>query len=140
NNNFDLSNCYITRKDSGDVEMFGTGDFLGKTINAHSYFLLSNYTGAGSKIGIEPNIFNIKMSLSNTNLQIKLFCNDVLIDTADDGSGIPLMGDNVNKKSMSRRLTPGDGTLAENWCTASTQVNWDDGATELGTPGAQNFC
>ncbi|PIP75996.1 hypothetical protein COW86_00600, partial [Candidatus Kuenenbacteria bacterium CG22_combo_CG10-13_8_21_14_all_39_9] len=68
NNNIDLSNCYITRYYNGDVTMFDIGDFFGKNINAQSYFLLSNYNEAGSKISIEPDIYNTKMLLVNSNL------------------------------------------------------------------------
>ena len=45
---------------------------------------------------------------------------------------------NKIKKSMSRKTPAGGGTLPDSWFTATTQLNWDAGATELGTPKAAN--
>jgi hypothetical protein len=40
--------------------------------------------------------------------------------------------------SMERNHAPGDGTLAENWHTASGSVGFDAGKSERGTPGGPN--
>ena len=120
-------------------------------LEANGYFLISNnsedhtFTGGKSALNITPDFIDSSVSLSGSAIQYKLYdaknSEGSVIDTADDGTGAPLAGDNGDiKKSMSRKSTPGDGTLEENWCTASTSVNWDAGATELGTPRAANDC
>ncbi len=137
--NIVLNSCYLTKLISGiETSMLIIVD--NTLISSHNYFIISNYNKEISKININPDVVNSAVSLHNTNLQIKLICDGIQIDVAGDGN-VPLTGDNgTPKKSMSRKSAPGDGTLAENWCTASTQVNWDVGATEKGTPGAQNDC
>jgi hypothetical protein len=142
----DLSNCQLT-KISSDVETLMLEIPSDKSIVSQGYFLISNFDKDNSNININPDLTDTAVTLSNSKLQIKLYCggawdNDgILIDTADDGAGAPLAGDNGDiKKSMSRKSTPGDGTSADNWCTAETSVNWDAGATEKGTPGVMNSC
>ena len=146
----DLSGCQLTRISSGSEDLMITIP-EGVTINSEEFYLISNYDEAGSNISIEPNLVDASVSLSNSVLQIKLYCggdwNDggVLIDTAGNG-GAPLAGDNgddseepvIPKKSMSRKAIPGNGELEENWYTALIADNWDEGATELGTPGSEN--
>lgn len=146
NRTIDLSDCQLTRENAGSetLMLIIPG---GKTIGADDYFLIANYNETNSHLAIEPQVVDTAVSLANTNLQIKLYCGGdwdnggLLLDTADDGEGAPLAGDNgASKKSMQRKLAVGDGTAEASWCTAATQVNWDANATELGTPGALNDC
>lgn len=142
NNSINLTNCYLTRYWNGDVTMIGPSFFNGQTIDSQGYFLISNYDKdhSSSKLDIAPNIVDSDVLLSNTSLQVKLICDSTTIDIAGNAS-TPLAGDKgTPKRSMQRKSPPGDGTLAENWCTASTQVNWDQGASDFGTPGAPNDC
>ncbi len=139
-----LSNWDITKYSSGAETLMLT--ISSGTIPANGYFLISNYaeTSGSSKLNVIPDVVDTDVSLANTALQIKLYDGPyagettTIIDTADDASGTPFAGDNANKYSMSRNTTPGDGTVSENWYTATTSLNWDSGATELGTPGAAN--
>ncbi|HRY63522.1 MAG TPA: VWA domain-containing protein, partial [Patescibacteria group bacterium] len=127
----DLGNCQLDG-------MVNNSKFVGKTIGSHGYFLISNYNKDSSKINIDPDIVDTSVSLSNTNLQVKLVCGGLDIDVAGNG-GAPLAGENITiKKSMSRNSLPSDGTVAANWFAASAQVNWDASVTELGTPKAEN--
>jgi len=145
----DLSNWDITKKYSGEEVLMLTIP-EGEIIPAGGYFLISNYDAAHSKskINVTPDLVDTAVSLANSQLQIKLYdgpweTTGSLIDTADDGIGVPAAGDNDNKYSMVRgpapgNYTPGDGTLAANWHTADRAVGWDAGATERGTPGNDN--
>lgn len=145
--NIDLSGCQLTRLKTGAEALMLTIP-NGQSILSQNYFLISNYDKAGSNIDIDPELVDQDVVLTNSDLQVKLYCggqtwddvNSILIDTADDGNGAPLAGDNTNKKSMSRKSPAGDGTQATSWCTAGVQVNWDPGTTEYGTPGAVNVC
>lgn len=140
----DLSGWQLTKKSSGaEVAMLTIPS--GAAIPAGGYFLISNYaeTNANSALGVAPNVVTTDVALSNSALQIKLYdAAHVLIDTADDGVGNPLAGklDTTAKQyaSMERNPTPGDGTLPQNWHTASRSVGFDEGKTELGTPGSAN--
>jgi len=139
----DLSNWDITRY-NGTNEVLMLTIAPGNTISAGGYFLISNYNAAGSQINVTPDIVTTAVLLDNNGLQIKIYdgaweSGGILIDTADDGSGAPAAGDNVNKYSMVRgptpgNYTPGDGTLPSNWHTADRAYGWDSGATERGTP------
>lgn len=142
----DLSGCQLTKNTGQEALIASIPD--GGKILAGGYYLISKYDKNSSKINIDPDLVpdNSAFSLSNDKLGIKLYCGDswnnggILIDKAGDG-GKPFAGDNNKpKKSMERTDIPGDGSLAENWCTARTQVNWDADAEELGTPGAANDC
>ncbi|MBU4360730.1 lamin tail domain-containing protein, partial [Patescibacteria group bacterium] len=123
-------------------------------LEPNKYFLISNndkdhsFSAGESALNITPDLIDSSISLDSSAVQYKLYntADDSgdLIDTADNGLGDPLAGE-YNKsegiyKSMSRKSPPGDGTQAESWCNAGTQTNWDAGATELGTPGAENVC
>ncbi len=136
-----LSGCCLNRL-NGSVEELMLNIPSGDSISANGYYLISNYSADSSNIDIIPDLVDTDVSLSNSELQIKLYCGQTLIDTAGDG-GDPLnmAGDKVDpKKSMSRKVTLGNGALADSWCTAVTQENWDDDALEFGTPGAPNVC
>jgi len=120
------------------------------TISANGYFLIANRpkdfkfnNGKESALNIDPDILrNYSTSfLSNSELKIVLKngAGDI-IDTAGDG-GKPLAGSytsNQKWESMERNEPPSDGTKKESWHTATTSVNFDPGATEKGTPGAEN--
>jgi len=108
------------------------------TVPALAYFLISNNGTKDCNLAVIPDLVDTSVTLTNTQLQIKLY--DVagrLIDTADDGVGKPMAGDNAQKKSMVRRLndrSPIDGQLPLAWRTAEQQTGWKPGAKELGTP------
>ena len=118
-------------------------------IPANGYFLVSNnaknyaFSGGESVLNVDPDVVDTDVSLSNTALQIKLyngvFASGTLLDTAGNG-GTPLAGESVDPKAtMSRKSTPGDGTLAESWFTSTTTgANYDSGAIEKGTPKEVN--
>lgn len=59
-----------------------------------------------------------------------------LIDAADDGGGVPLAGDGKLKQAMVRVDFQMDGTQGEDWETAVEAAGWQQGASELGTPGS----
>jgi len=95
----------------------------GKTISANGYFLIANYNeeDARSVLNVTSDWVTASVSLKNTAAQYILKDNTgATIDTADDGVGDPPAGDNTNKYSMERNGSPGNGTLAENWHTATS--------------------
>ena len=134
----DISGWQITKlADDGEVLMLTIPD--GSIIPPNGYFLIANSSAKDSNIAVEPNVVDTSVSLSNTKLQLKLYDGDReiganLIDTADDGTGRPLAGDDELKKSMVRNELVGDGTLAESWHTSEERAGWDEGAQEFGTP------
>ncbi|MFH1412878.1 MAG: VWA domain-containing protein, partial [bacterium] len=141
NDTVDLTGCDMINVD--DDTIISVDDLSGYSIPANSYLVISRKNIDDSNINTETQDILNFFALNNTELQIKLVCDEEIIDTAGDGL-LPLDGDNGDiddiKKSMQRKVVPGDGTVADSWCTASTQVNWDQGATDLGTPGAINDC
>lgn len=137
----DLTGWQITKLNN-DVEAFML-EITAGTLPANGYYLISNFSADDSQVSVEPDFVSTSVSLSNSKLQIKLYDgpwdgSGNLIDTADDGVGAPAAGDNTNKYSMMRIDPPGDGTVESNWKTADLASGWDDGATEMGTPGAEN--
>ena len=138
----DLSDCYLMRLNNS-TPIIPTSTMT--SIEPNGFYLVSYYNATNSKINIETQDELGYKVLSNTALEIKLYCGNDLIDTAGDGSN-PLAGfngaeiDDYVKKSMSRENNYGTGTSTSDWCTASLQINWDNGAIELGTPGAPNYC
>lgn len=109
------------------------------------YFLISNYNLSNSVLNIDPDLVTTAVSLSNSNAQYKLYDSPDnlgnLIDMADDGVGNPAAGEYIADSkwsSMERNLIPGDGTQTSNWHTAIKSEGFDIGATEQGTPGAEN--
>jgi hypothetical protein len=112
------------------------------TIPANGFFLISNYaaTDSNSHLNITPDVINISVQLDNTGARYTLVNNSgKIVDVADDDDGAPLAGSNlIQKKSMERNSTPGNGALLGSWHTATTSVNFDAGSTELGTPKAMN--
>jgi hypothetical protein len=142
----DLGNWDITKNPEDSQTLMLTIP-AGKTIPAGGYFLISNYDAENSKINVSPDLVDKDVSLANSKLQIKLYDQPwgptiVPIDTADDGIGLPAAGDKDKWHSMVRGSSfdapPGDGTDPNNWHTADRAFGWDPGATERGTPGADN--
>ena len=81
------------------------------------------------------------VALPNSKLQLRLYDGDPeaggnLIDSADDGTGAPLAGDNKKKAAMVRVEFDTDGSLKQAWETATEASGWDEGSSELGTPGS----
>lgn len=140
----DLSNWTLIKKSNGAESPMLTIP-AGKSMLPGGIFVISNYTNTNtsSTLNVVPDYVTTDVALSNTALQIKLYdAANTLIDTADDGVGNPLAGsyDSAKKMyaSMERNQIPGDGTLSQNWHTASRSVGYKTDATELGTPGTQN--
>lgn len=111
------------------------------TIPANSFFLISHFDKLTSKINVDPDFITTTISLVNTGEILTLKNNSsVVIDTANH-AGTWYTGTNtVPKKSMERKVIPGDGTVITNWMNATTHTNMD-GATpsaEFGTPKAEN--
>lgn len=140
----DLSGWTMTKKSSGAETSMMTIP-SGKIIPAASVFLISNYanTSPSTTLNVVPDYVTTDVALANSTLQIKLYdASHALVDAADDGVGNPLAGELDSAKkiyaSMERNPVPGDGTLAQNWHTASRTVGLKPGAIELGTPESVN--
>ncbi|MFH1783383.1 MAG: lamin tail domain-containing protein [bacterium] len=140
----DISGFNITRL-SNDSETLMLEVPAGNIIPVQGFFLISNYDDSDSRsnLDINPDLVESSLSLANSKLQVKLYdsgwdSGGVLIDTADDGQGDPLAGDNTLKYSMERRDPPGEGSFSSNWQTASDSVNWKTGSPEKGTPKSAN--
>ena len=116
----------------------------GSIVEPGATFLIGNYDEEHSRLGIEPDLVDTAVSLANTQLLIRLYAPDggtgrTLIDTVDDGIGAPFAGSNTTPKaSMERIDLRGPGTEKTNWRTATTFLNFDDGAAIFGTPRAPN--
>ena len=115
----------------------------GGRIAPHATFLISNYPpdNSQSMLAVEPQHVSSAIALPNTKLQLRLYNgnpeeNADLMDVADDGKGAPLAGDTKLKRAMVRLAFDQSGTLATSWGTARETSGWDEGATELGTPGS----
>lgn len=156
----DLSGWQLTKKrttDGTEVLMFTFP--AGTTIYANNFLLISEFDKANSGINVDPDLIagtgsdnNADFALANDNLQIKLYGGDftaagVLIDIADDGSGVPMAGlDSLDGSavyySMERNAIPGNGAEASSWHTtfAETGAYFDAGLTTVkGTPKADNL-
>ena len=130
-----LDGCSLYKK--GDTSIVDLSPY---TLLADNYLLVSYRNQEDSKIDFITNDILPNYFLHNTELEITLKCDNVVIDTANNG-GLPFEGENGDlKKSMQRKANPADGTASSSWCTASTQVNWDASSTDMGTPGAANDC
>ena len=136
----DLSGWTITQtgKDGEEKMMLQLGE---GTIAPGAAFLISNYNAARSQISVEPDVVATAVALPNSKLLLRLYDGDPeaggnLIDSADDGTGAPLAGDNKLKAAMVRVEFDTDGSLENAWATATEASGWDDGSSELGTPGS----
>jgi hypothetical protein len=137
----DLEGWVITRMTSeGERAML---EIEGGIVAARGVFLISNFApdDPRSRLGVTPGLISSAVSLSNSKLQLRLYDRDpssggTVVDVADDGSGAPLAGDPELKRSMVRVDFEGAGTEPAHWDTATESEGWDDGASELGTPGS----
>ncbi|PIZ65023.1 signal peptidase I [Candidatus Roizmanbacteria bacterium CG_4_9_14_0_2_um_filter_39_13] len=150
----DLSNWKLTKWVNETHEELMLTIPSGKNIEAHGYFLISNFSKDDSAMSVIPNVVDTAVVLANEDLQVKLYRGDWtdssnLIDTADDGNGEPVAGVNGAGdvgvwKSMERGATPGDGTLAGSWHSCIDPVcndgaYWDaNDGSNYGTPGSIN--
>lgn len=130
----DISGWQITKNTGSESLMIMIPP--ASTIAADGYFLISNFDAAGSILAAEPEMVEPAITLSNTQLQLKLYKGDFndpsnLIDAAGDG-GVPVAGNNTTKSSMERTADFGG------WQDSTSQTNLDAGAQELATPGAAN--
>lgn len=140
----DISHWSLTKKSSGqEVAMLELP--ANASIAAGGFFLISNYanTSSSTTLGSLAGFITTDVALSNSALQIKLYdTNHQLIDTADDGIGNPQAGLFDSAKhiyaSAERNPIPGDGSLAQNWHSATRSVGFKATAIELGTPGSLN--
>lgn len=135
----DLSGFRLTKL-SGGVET----DMLTipqGTIPAQGFFVIANYatTHGKSALDTEPDYVDTAVSLANTKLRIRLYdAGGILLDTADDGIGVPLSGAYTSGEywaSMERHRADLPGDRAEAW-HASTSPLSSKGF--FATPGAEN--
>lgn len=122
--NIDLSGWQITYlKNEVETLMLAIPSGI---IPANGYFLISRneqnkiFTDGESILNIEPDLVDSSIVLSNSKLQLKVYDgqwnnNHSPIDIIGDG-GIPLAGDNDEKISMERELSPiTEGNLIDSW-------------------------
>lgn len=148
----DLSNWNINNAGSGG----GPGAHLeiphGYSIKANGYFLITNNKWDGTAINLTEDLasdegLTHKAGMNLLNGGEGLILKDQEGNTIDmawqDDASWPAGSNGTIKKSMERNDLPGDGTLASNWHTcedeSSTSLYWDEGRTEMGTPGADNL-
>jgi hypothetical protein len=114
------------------------------SVAANSTYLISNYADDDEKstLNIVANHVTSSLSLSNSSFGISL--QDALgtvIDVTGTGSAPPTGSRGTNEegetepRSSMQRLYLIDGSLDEAWVSATESVGFDEGATELGTPG-----
>ena len=137
----DLTGWTIARGTGSEVETMVT--IAGGTLDPGQTYLISNYAADDSRcrLSVKPDLVSASVSLPNSKLDLRLYAGDPasgaqLIDRADDGVGAPAGGDAKLKRAMVRVHLDGDGTQADNWGTADQASGWDQGATEMGTPGS----
>ena len=153
----DLTNWQITKDTSEDSSnetlMIEIEENLdnpeANTIPAGGYFLIANngpeHDFGGemlSVLNVEPNYIDSSITLSNSNLLIKLYNGSwdeegELIDSAGDGS-LPLAGSNSAKTSMERNVEYNFGRLVDSWHEASSATNLDVGVFDQATPKSGN--
>lgn len=124
-------------------------DLQANILVASGYFLIANNDHEHdfgddklSVLNVEPNYIASSITLSNSNLSIKLYDGQwdngrEIVDTAGDG-GIPLAGSNSAKTSMERNEIYNLGNLADSWHEATIATNLDDGVFDKATPQTQN--
>lgn len=120
----------------------------GKTIEAHGYFLISNYpkSSSSTELNVEADDHDAGISLANSNngnLVLKTSAGDT-IDGAK-GDHWPAGWNGVLfKMSMERNKTPGNGLDASNWHTcidprANETKYWKHDGFDFGTPRDENL-
>lgn len=115
----------------------------GASVDSGQYLLLSNYAAAQSRLLHEPDFTTTALSLPNTKLLLRLYdASGSLVDTVDDGVGVPFAGENASgtgaRRSMERIVLSASGSAKESWRSAETFLGWDEGALLFGTPGFPN--
>ncbi|MCZ6680441.1 MAG: lamin tail domain-containing protein [Candidatus Poribacteria bacterium] len=132
----DLSNWTITSFRDGEESLMLT--IPEGMIPPLGFVLIANSSAEDSNIAVAPDLVTTDVSLPNSRLQLKLYDSDgVLIDVADDGSGVPAAGDNETKRSMVRHLDVLEGQLRSAWYTSDQREGWDVGTEEFGSPGSE---
>ena len=112
-------------------------------IPAFGYYLISYFPADSSQIAVIPNLVSKKLQMDRHHLLLVLFTKNPMdygaipIDEAGNGD-VPFAGDSLSFRSMIRVMPPGDGRMPSQWTTSTTSHGWDPGATEYGTPGADN--
>jgi len=134
-----LSGWTLTRMSNGNETPMLTLP-AESSMGSGGYFLIGNFGESSSRLSVEPHVTDSAVSLTNTQLFLWLYDdNGTLMDTVDDGIGVPFAGSNaLPKASMEKIDLAGSGQVKSNWQTAFTFVNVDDGAPLRGTPGAAN--
>jgi len=84
------------------------------------------------------------LELDDVDLQVELYNGIEIIDTADNGEGLPAAGEQETYRSMERDAAPGNGYDADVWHTclddsALMHSYWDSGRNDCGTPGRENL-
>jgi len=117
------------------------GEYFLIAHNAHNYEF-SN--GKLSVLNIEPDYIDSSITLSNSNLLIKLYDGlwneeGELIDITGNGSSPEdYAGSNSAKTSMERNENYGPGDIPESWHEANEAINLDEGVFDKATPKAPN--
>lgn len=123
----------------------------GTVIPANGFFLISRFSESDSGISVTPNLIDTNVDLRDADLQIKIYKADWtnpsnLIDTADDGNGLPAAGYEglFFHLSMERNDIPGNGASESSWHTCldllGTRPYWDHSDIfNLGTPNDRNL-
>lgn len=136
----DLSGWQITNQSRSGLETAMLN--LSQTIPANGYFLIANYSADKSALNIAPDLNDTSVSLSNEHLKLKLYSGDPasaeLIDVVGTGS-VPTVGSASPHQSMSRRLPLLYGGSSSSWYGSSQSSNFDQGISDLGTPGKVNL-
>jgi len=132
----DLSGWVIERAATGGASLTLPE---GALIAPNKTYLVANYSAehANSALASPPNYVNSGISLSNTSLRLVLKnTNQNTIDEAGDGS-VPFYGGTSSNGtiSMVRNWPIGNGALTDSWSAAEVSVGFDEGASDLGTPG-----
>lgn len=118
------------------------------TLEAHSFFLISNFVATTSSMrnDIIVDYVTTSVSLLNTGEQLTLKdASGVVIDQTPAAPPMWAAGENtLLKKSMERNEIPGDGTLATSWHTCidtacNDTIFWDVEGSNYGTPRAANL-
>lgn len=135
-----LDGWTLTSLNTSGVEVsvvrFGTGT----TIASGSALVVGRYPASSSRLLQDPAVVTSSMTLPNTKLLLRLWDADGNVrDTADDGIGDPMSGNNAkapeSKASMVRIDLASSGELKENWTVATTAQGLDPDALVLATPG-----
>jgi predicted ribosomally synthesized peptide with SipW-like signal peptide len=150
----DLSGFQITKltgQGAGKYETLMLTIPAGTVISANGYFLISRFSESDSRVSVTPSLVDANVDLRDANLQIKIYKGDWndpsnLIDTADDGNGLPAAGYEgfLFHFSMERNDSPGNGADESSWHTCldllGTRIYWDyPDILDFGTPGDRNL-